>query len=142
MKRKRGTIQDTIDRAVADGRLSPWHDVWVNQAGYMDSEAMLYLVTCIGNRIPCAPDGSYVLLSLLVDACPSHKNDAVKAMCDKYNILLFIIMIAGGLTPKANMADVEYIKSTKNRYNAELTKVRATKYAEMRQQLTDENGVV
>ena len=24
MKRKRGTIRDTIDRAVADGRLSPW----------------------------------------------------------------------------------------------------------------------
>ena len=69
---------------------------------------MLHLIKCIGTRKPRNVDGSYVLSSLLVDSCPSHKNEAVKMLCDHYNILLFII--SGGLTPKANLADVEYIQ--------------------------------
>ena len=140
MKRKRGTVRDTLERAVHDGRLDPWHDTWVNKAGYMDSKAMMHLITCMGNRKGRLPNGEYELSSLLVDSCPSHKNHAVRMLCDQYNILLFII--AGGLTPKANMADVEYIKRTKARYYDELSKVRAKKYAELRERVTDQNGVV
>ena len=106
----------------------------------MDGEAMLWLIKCICTRKPRLANGTYVLSSLLVDSCPSHKTEAVRMMCDQYNILLFII--AGGLTPKANMADVEYIKTTKNRYYEELVRLRAQKYAEMKARVTDENGVV
>ena len=140
MKRNRGTIREKIERAVREGRLDPWFDVWVNKAGYMDSEAMLHLIKCIGTRKPRNSDGSYVLSSLLVDSCPSHKNEAVRMLCDDYNILLFII--AGRLTPKANLADVEYIKSTKQAYYEEIVRLRARKYAQLKARVTDNNGVV
>ena len=101
---------------------------------------MLWLIQCIGTRKPRLPNVSYDLSSLLVDSCPSHITEAVRMLCDKYNILLFII--AGGLTPKANMADIEYIKSTKNRYCNELVRLRAQKYAELKERVSDQNRVV
>jgi len=107
MKRKRGTVRDNLERAVRDGRLDPWHDSWVNKSGTMDTEAMMHLVKCIGLRKPKRACGSYVLSSLLVDSHRAHQTYAVKALCDQYNILLFLV--AGGLTPKANLADVESI---------------------------------
>ena len=139
-KRKRGTVRDNIERAIQDGRLNPWHDVWVNKAGYMDTEAMMYLIKCIGTRKPRLPCGKYVLSSLLVDSHNAHKTDAVKALCDEYNILLFLI--AGGLTPKANLADVEYIKSTKDRYNKQLLVMREEIYRAKRQRVTNADGLV
>ena len=71
----------------------------------------MHFVKCIGLRKPKRACGSYVLSSLLVDSHRAHQTDAVKARCDQYNILLFLV--AGGLTPKANLSDVEYIRSTK-----------------------------
>ena len=84
---------------------------------------MLWLVQCRGTRKRRLRNGEYELSSLLVDSCPSHKNEAVRMLCDIYNILLFIIV--GRLMPKANMADVEYIKRTKASYYEELAKMRA-----------------
>ena len=110
-KRKTGTIRDKLDRAIAAGRLDRRHKCWINESGVMDTEAAMYLIECHGTTKPKNGDGSYVLSSLLIDSHKPHKTDLVKEKCDRYNIRLFIV--DGGLTPKANMADVDYIKSTK-----------------------------
>ena len=67
----------------------------------MDTEAMMWVVQCIGRRKPRLLSGKYMVSSILVDFHNAHKTDAVKMLCDKYNILLF--MGAGRLTPKANL---------------------------------------
>ena len=56
--------------------------------------------------------------SLLIDSHKPHKTDLVKEKCERYNIRLFIV--DGGLPPKANMADVDYVKSTKKLVNESL----------------------
>ena len=106
----------------------------------MDQEAMMHLITCIGNRKEKLPSGQYVLSSLLVDSHRSHKTDPVKMLCDKYNILWFIV--DGGLTPKANLADLDYIKKTKARYNKRLLEIREEKFREKRLRVTNQDGVV
>ena len=101
---------------------------------------MMHVIKCIGTRKPRLLSGEYALSSLLVDSHNAHKTDAVKMLCDEYNILLFIV--AGGLTPKANLADIEYIKRTKAAYNTEILRLREEKYREKRQKVTDADGVV
>ena len=100
----------------------------------------MWVVQCIGSRKPRLLSGEYALSSILVDSHNAHKTDAVKMLCDKYNILLFIV--AGGLTPKANLADIENIKSTKATYNKEILWAREEKYREKRHRVTDADEVV
>ena len=88
----------------------------------MDTEAMMWLVECMGQRKERKSSVEYELSSILVDARSAHKTDAVKSLCDRFNILLFIV--AGSLTPKANLADLYYIKATKKRYYDELLRIR------------------
>ena len=64
----------------------------------------------------------------------------MKERCGHFNILLFIV--DGGLTPKANMADVQYIKTTKKLVNEKLMKWRMSKYKEAKARLTDGDGVL
>ena len=61
-------------------------------------------------------------------------------LCDQYNILLFIV--DGGLTPKANLADIDYIKKTKARYHTRLLQLREEKFLAKRQAVSNADGVV
>ena len=133
-------MRDNLDRAIHDGRLDRWHDSWVNKSGVMDTEAMMWLIECIGHRKEQKSSGEYELSSILVDAHNAHKTDAAKALCDRFNMLLFIV--AGGLTPKANLADVYYIKATKKSYYDELLRIREQTFRERRNAVTNAQGVV
>ena len=72
--------------------------------------------------------------SLLIDSHKPHKTDLVKEKCERYNIRLFIV--DGGLPPKANMADVDYVKSTKKLVNESLMRWRMEKYKEQKARQT------
>ena len=106
----------------------------------MTSEAMRHLVSCIGKRKRLDSSGRYEVSSLLVDSHSAHKTDAVKDMCDQYNIHLHII--DNGLKSRAQMADYLYIREHKREVAKRQLALRQLKYRQAKERLQDAQGVV
>ena len=130
----RQRFQEVIDRKRAErGSHKGWKSLmfWVNEHAYMDQESFLHF-GATNWKYRADPSGEFQPQSiLLLDDLKTHKTKKVREeFMSLYNTE--IIILPGGLTPKAQIMDTHNNRPFKHNLTAKLTKARLEKWKKAR----------
>ena len=123
----RQRFQEVINRKSATRKSWKNLNFWVNDSAYMDEETFLHWGRTVWKYRADTSGENQPISVLLLDDLTSHKT---KKVLDEFKRLYNtkIIVLPGGLTPKAQIMDTHNNRPYKSKLKAKLRAMRRTKY--------------